>query len=209
VTTEYDVSTRGYLRRARTRLDEQAPESLFYAAFELRCGVESRLQEYLEAHRGTIDLRREGWKVAVMAKTLEREFKSGQRIVRLRVLDESQKAVLATWYHTPVTPRLSAMAERLGDYLHAVVPRRSHEDPWWRETRSQLEEVHRALSVAAAGQLLSMPLMNLKTKQVHVKVEISPDKASEILRAALTPGAKSIISVEYLDEAPDELLHGA
>ncbi len=46
---DYLVNSRNYLLRARKRLDEKTPASLFYAAFELRCGVESRMQEYLDA----------------------------------------------------------------------------------------------------------------------------------------------------------------
>jgi hypothetical protein len=45
----YGIHSRSYLKRARQRLDEGYPESLFYAAFELRCGVESRMKEYLDA----------------------------------------------------------------------------------------------------------------------------------------------------------------
>ncbi len=46
---KYGTHSRGYLARARQRLDEGSFESLFYAAFELRCGIEARLQQYEEA----------------------------------------------------------------------------------------------------------------------------------------------------------------
>jgi hypothetical protein len=48
----YGIHARDYLTRARLRLDEQSPAGLFYAAFELRCGIESRLRQYIEAQRG-------------------------------------------------------------------------------------------------------------------------------------------------------------
>src|SRR5437867_3708509 len=102
----YDVSSRGYLARARVRLDEETPESLFYAAFELRCGIETRLQDYLEAHTEALDLRRVGWRITFMGKTLEREFSSGEKIARVRVYRDDGGALIGTWYHTPVSPSL-------------------------------------------------------------------------------------------------------
>lgn len=38
-----------YLDRAKDCLEEGNPRNLFYAAFELRCFVERRQQDYLEA----------------------------------------------------------------------------------------------------------------------------------------------------------------
>ncbi len=37
--TEYSIAPSAYLNRAKERLLEQRVESLFYAAFELRCFV--------------------------------------------------------------------------------------------------------------------------------------------------------------------------
>jgi hypothetical protein len=49
VTDDYGISSRDYLARARGELVSGRPERLFYAAFELRAGIEQRLHEYLEA----------------------------------------------------------------------------------------------------------------------------------------------------------------
>ena len=43
---EYGFKSRDYLKRAKARLNEDKGESLFYAALELRCGIEARLHEY-------------------------------------------------------------------------------------------------------------------------------------------------------------------
>ena len=133
----YDVSSRGYLARARTRLDERSFEALFYAAFELRCGVETRLQEYLEPHVEKLDLRRDGWRIPAMSKVLERDFASGERIARLRIITHDGGRVIGTWYHTPVTSSLRSKAEHLGDYLHATIPGRPSNDSWWATTTWQ------------------------------------------------------------------------
>jgi len=44
----YKIGTRDFLFRARMRLDENNPESLLYAALELRLGIEARLQTYMD-----------------------------------------------------------------------------------------------------------------------------------------------------------------
>lgn len=46
---EYGVGSRDYLRRAKDLLAQGTPAALFHAAFELRCGIEARLQEYRDA----------------------------------------------------------------------------------------------------------------------------------------------------------------
>ena len=46
--SQYKITSRDYLSRARICLDEGSNRFLFYAAFELRCGIEARMREYLE-----------------------------------------------------------------------------------------------------------------------------------------------------------------
>ena len=48
---EYAIGSRDYLARARRRSSEGSAEALFYAALEVRSGVEARMQEYLEAQQ--------------------------------------------------------------------------------------------------------------------------------------------------------------
>ena len=47
----YGINAESYLSRARKQLDEGTQNGLFYSAFELRCGVETRLHEYLDAYK--------------------------------------------------------------------------------------------------------------------------------------------------------------
>ena len=57
----YGMTARHYLERARARLDENTSEGLFCAAFELRCGVESRMREYLRAQEAVSEGKKNGW----------------------------------------------------------------------------------------------------------------------------------------------------
>jgi len=49
-TETYNVDSKNYLKRARSQLDSQSYEGLFYAALELRYGIEARIKEFLESH---------------------------------------------------------------------------------------------------------------------------------------------------------------
>lgn len=46
----YGISSRAYLDRAKKQFAKKSRECLIYAALELRCAIESRLQEILEPH---------------------------------------------------------------------------------------------------------------------------------------------------------------
>jgi len=205
----YDVSSRGYLARARTRLDERSFEALFYAAFELRCGVETRLQEYLEPHVEKLDLRRDGWRIPAMSKVLERDFASGERIARLRIITHDGGRVIGTWYHTPVTSSLRSKAEHLGDYLHATIPGRPSNDSWWATTRAALESLYAELWLATRGRLLSMPLLNRATGQLVVSLESDPGTSVKDLRQMLLTEPLQLLDIAYLNVAPESLSDGA
>ncbi len=205
----YDVSSRGYLGRAHTRLDEALPETLFYAAFELRCGVETRLQEFLEPHVEKLNLRKDGWRIPAMSKTLERDFASGEKIARLRVLTDDGRRVIGTWYHTPVTSSLRIKAEQLGNYLHATIPHRPSDDPWWGSTRAVLESVYAELWLATQGRLLSMPLLNRATGQLIVALEPDDGMSVEGLKALMMTEPQQVLDIAYLDVAPESLSDGA
>src|SRR2546423_632457 len=116
---DYGIGSRDYLSRAKSRLAEGGKESLFYAAFELRCGIEARLQAYLHASEQISEKKKRGWRVADLARNLEKAFKLGDRIVRCAVHDKDSM-LLICFYFTPVTSQLKKAAEKLGNHLHCM-----------------------------------------------------------------------------------------
>lgn len=135
----YRVDAHSYLERARERLSEERLESLFYAALELRCGIESRLQEYLEAQKHIAECRRSGWRIPKLGKNIERAFQLGDKIARVTILDSSTKEEITSLIYTPVTAELQKNGQGLGNLLHALKSPRPSDDPWWKETREVLE----------------------------------------------------------------------
>jgi hypothetical protein len=97
----YNIDSISYLRRGRARLDEGTRESLFYAAYELRCGTESRLQDYLDAREDIAKRKKQGWKIMGSAKELDRILSLGDTIFEASLLDEHDERTVALYY-TPV-----------------------------------------------------------------------------------------------------------
>ncbi len=89
-------------------MDEGSFESLFCAAFELRCGIE--VQQYEKALVNITKIKRAGWKVPKLAKNLEKVFTTGDKIARVDFCDSATEKVRCSLYYTPVNKNLRAMA---------------------------------------------------------------------------------------------------
>ena len=204
-TLQYGVTLDDYLRRARECLDQGRPASLFYAAFELRAGIETRMHEYLHPHRERVKKKNLGLKVSQLGRELERVFKRRDRIVRLTFIEPDTGEVIGTLCHTPVTKRLEKRAERLGEYLHAprIMPL---DDPWWREIRECLERVYRELEEANRGTLMGPPLLDPTGRRASLITEVRGEVERRLGERMKQTGSTIKIDVRYLESvtAPDE-----
>ncbi len=199
----YGISSRHYLSRTRERLAEGTNESLFYAALELRSGIEARMGEYLRAWEHISKKKKKGWRIADLGRSVEKVFRVGNRIVRWAVLDGGSGNVLAIFYYTPVTPTLQKHGERLGVYLHAMKRFRGKQGAWWSEFRDDLETIAAQLEVANRGTLLGPPLMRGRTGQVDMPFELPPGThLTALLKRIQGSGNQVIVDVSYLDKLP-------
>lgn len=126
----YGIDSIAYLRRARKCLDEHTQEALFHAAFELRSGIESLLQDYLDAREDIAKHKKQGWKIMGSAKELDRLLRLGDTIFEASFVDRDGTTTLAL-YFTPITARLRESAgARLHDLLHAMKKSFEDDDRW-------------------------------------------------------------------------------
>ena len=200
----YRFDSRHYQIRARRLLDKKSPEALFHAAFELRAGIEARMQEYLSAHEHVPKRHARQWRISKLGGNIERAFRMGDKIASFTVYDENTGLKLTTLYYTPVTSKLRKMGERLGDYLHAI--RKRPTDKWWNQTRAYLEAVYRELETSNTGTLLGPPLRLRGSSGFTTSVELPEGEESALIRQLFAPGAKRKLKIDYLDELPSELL---
>jgi len=163
----YETDVYAYLVRARQQLDTRSDKRLFYAAFELRCAVESRLQQYLNAREDIAKRKKKGWRIAASEMELSKVFKDGRTIVevQLTVADIGELRL----FYTPVRKVLVSSAERLGDLLHHRKADLDEADAWWKITRDFLEDTFAELEFASAGTLVAPPMMSGDKRQVHVQ----------------------------------------
>ena len=136
----YSIKSVDYLIRARSLLDSSDKAALFYAAFELRCGIEARLKEYFDAQAETTKKKRNGWKIDKLAKQVEAVFNLCDRGLRLVVFDAETNALVATLLYTPVTSQLTHHVRRAlcgpGPDQHGR-RRQTHPHPQRRHRRHQ------------------------------------------------------------------------
>jgi hypothetical protein len=201
----YGNSARHYLTRARLRLRESKPESLFYAALELRCGIETRMEEYLGVWEHISESKKRGWRVAELARNVEETFRSGNDVVRCSLLDRASRRPMIIFYHTPVSPDAQKAAMRLGSYLHSLKSHKDLGDAFWQKLRTELDVAARLLETANIGTLLGPP-MTKDDRKTNMKVELvfSALPADTVI-IQMTSDAPVTMKLEYLSALPDKL----
>lgn len=203
---EYRISAREYLARARKCLDEESVDALFYAAFELRCGIEARMRQYREVWDHISKRKKKGWRIAELGRNVEEHFKTGNKVVRWAVMDKETGGLVVCVYYTPVTSKLRNAGEKLGNYLHSMKRFRDEGDPFWSRLREELEHIYRQLAVANKGTLLGPPLLNSATGEVDMKLELPPAvDPKELFSKTLNKGKEIQVKVSYHAHLPKEL----
>lgn len=198
----YNCGSRAYLARARMQLDQNATEALFYAALELRFGIEARLHEYLEVQHHVSKKRREGWKIAELGKNLKRAFDDGDKVVEI-VINDQESGESVACYYTPVTASLKKNGQQLGNYLHALKEHKPPGHKWWDDFRSLLEAACQELKVATTGRLLGPPLLS-PDNRTQLCYELGYDDTADTLVKKFGGVGKLMqMSVKYLDSLPE------
>ncbi|MDG7041562.1 MAG: hypothetical protein JRN22_00725 [Nitrososphaerota archaeon] len=203
---EYSISSKAYLDRARKQLDENTKEGLFYAAFELRCGIESRLLQYWDANQHIHEMKKSGWEIPKIARDLEKAFIRKDKVARFDVLDSTSGEVRISLYFTPVTKDLEALGGKIGNLMHCPKVFRDSDDPWWDETRELLEQAYAQLKKANKGMLLGVPVLQRETNKIHLEMEVRPGENIEDLQGAIGKvGQSMLVEVKYLDDLPENV----
>lgn len=201
----YRVGSRDYLQRAK-ELRAAANEDrrlLFHSAFELRCGIEARLQEYLEVRDEVSKRLKSGWEIAKMARGLESVFESGDQVAELAYAFGDTQEIDYRLLYTPVTARLQEIGGRLGNYLHAKRKLSDDADPFWDEFKKLLDEGITLLVDATTGTLLGMPLQESKTGELQLFIEAFEGDPRTAKIASKKVGDVGRVKVSYHDKIPD------
>ena len=171
---EHKIHARAFLDRAIANLEvfdfESKASCLFYAALELRFGIEARLFEYLEATLKSQKKDSSTIKEYIATKLLKKltvEDENADKPVTLSIPSGGEKTGVSMQY-TPVTKELAQMHGKLGELLHFKFFRNNRnwyikiiqEDPSFKSLiyfRNFLEDVVNELKQATSGMLLTHP----------------------------------------------------
>ena len=203
----YEIDSRSYLKRAKYRMNEDSLHSLFYAALELRCGIESRMQQYLNSQEHISKRKKKGWQIAKLGKNIEKAFRTGNKITKLNITNKKSGKHLQTLYYTPVTSTLQKQGKKLGNYLHAAKKFHSSSENFWDVFRTVLINVSEGLDIANYGTLLGPPLIHPNKKQMYMNVELLQNESyQEKLSEIGGVGNDITMQVEYLNILPKEVI---
>jgi len=152
----YDASTRAYLARAKLNFESGKNDSLFYAAFELRCGVEARLKDYVKAQGDNASIRKTPWQIRKLVEKLAKPSGIHEKRFVLPFIHPKTGEKHYAIYN-PVSSKLRRIAERLGDYLHCVEQNRVSKSSFFSEFRQLVKQGIEELKSATSGTLIAPP----------------------------------------------------
>lgn len=198
----YSVASSNYLERMKLQLSMGTQASLIYAALELRCGVEARLREYIEAIDHIPNEQKKDWAVVKLGRSIESAYRTGDKIMIFTITFPEDGVQLRMTY-TPVSKRLQNIAKRVGDYLHAIKPEYIEDPGWWQQLRGLLNEAYPLLKLANSGELIGLPLIHRQTKRMNLNVIFVGDDPRREMLSRLVQGATHKVRIEYIDPLPD------
>lgn len=205
---DYKVTDRAYLARCREQLLTNTKQGLFYAAFELKCAVETRLAEYLEHLDSHAGKRIQPFKIGENARVIQR-LRIGEIIIKM-TYGAQDSDFQVTHYHTPVPETLKKYAERTVDQLrHAQNVYRKPDDPWWDATRKGLIENYRLAWIASRGTVPVPPMFDWSKAGgesmplANSVVFLFPDGLDDSVKEFRKDRTMNL-NVEYLEQPPAE-----
>lgn len=147
------VSSISYLERAKNIVSNNKREQLFYAALELRCGIEARLQEEVRSIPYLSKAKYREWKITNLSRTLEENSGFGDSILVIFLTLEDGSSY--QFLYAPVTKQLQKIGKRCGDYLHALKQDQLEKEDFWEILKNQITEGCQLLEFACSTEVLS------------------------------------------------------
>jgi len=172
----YDTSSRSYLTRAKLNFDSGNNESLFYAALELRCGVEARLKEYV-VKASDVSLCKIPWKIKNLEKILAKSSNIHDKRFVFFFIHPTTRERHDVIYN-PVSSKLRKIAKTLGDYLHCVDQNRVLKPLFFSEFRELDKQGIEELTLATSGTLIAPPITN----SGEMKFKFEKDRIPSLFR---------------------------
>ena len=199
----YGFASDAFLHRARRQLDSETCEGLFYAAYELRCGIEARMREYLDGHDHISKEQKKEWKLGKLSKTVEKFFGDTNRVTEVTISPKQNPSEKYVAYYTPVTPELIKLGQQLGDLLHAQKKYIPPEDSFWKTTRNTLEWAYDLLETSTKGILMGPPIWLKSKKRAGMIISSACEEETKLYQKLLKKGDEITVEIKHLDGFPD------
>lgn len=160
------------------------------------------MRTYLVAQDHVSKSEKKEWAVAKLGKSIERAFRSGDKIMVFTVSCERLGTQCAFLY-TPVSSRLQEIVRRLGDVLHFPKSEVAERPEWWGALRALVSEGYAELLLANSGELLGLPMLHKATGRLNLQAVLTEDDPRRHFISQLaTSGEQHKLSVQYIDPIP-------
>ena len=195
----YGILSEDYLSRAKERITEATKASLFYAALELRCYVECRQAEYLEAQRAFVKSVPPAWKIGHQWRSLQKVMK-GHRIQHIRMIYSSNLSL--DGFYVPVSDELRNGAERMSDLIHAQRKAYESDDAWWGKKRDEIVSLYRLAWTCQQGNMLAPALISDRDGKMISRLSMTVQADKEMMNV-VRDTKYATAHVRYYDAPPD------
>src|SRR5665213_3202075 len=148
------TSAREHLARARQLREHGTPHELLYAALELRFAIEARLIEYTVADGDSMSFAGP-WQVGHLKRGLDHRHTRLEKPIAVTFYDPTTNKPVVCEY-TPVTEKLSKLAQKLGAFLHASATNWKQPNPT-RKLADLVDQAIQGLALATRGTFLQPP----------------------------------------------------
>lgn len=140
--------------------------------------------------------KKQGWQIAALGREVERAFAGCVQEVNIKIFSDGFPLLLCKY--TPVTPGLSAIGERLGNYLHAPKSDDLRELHQWDDLERMLWEGFTLLEYSCSGNLLGVPMRAPGGKQLTFNMTADEDQKS-VVKALFEKGSDILMDVSYAE----------
>jgi len=155
---EYDISPLGHLKRANKRLRSNRPESLFYAAQEIRCAIEARAREQLLSLKNVPKKTAKLWHAEKIMEELEKRIEGAKLGLVFNIRQSGHDT--PPFVYRPVDKKLLDEYGKLGDLLHAQRSRITRD--LFRAKKRWLKEVSDEVAKRCQSNMLKPPKWKIK-----------------------------------------------
>jgi len=193
---DFETDSYRFLKNAKEFLATNSTQGLFYAALNLRFGIEFRIRQYASSMQEYLSYKRNIRSTSSLYKSIESAFKINDRIIKLSIAVSHKENVICILYHTPITSKINKLKGVLGEYLHITEETNTKSTVWLNQFKNYLIETSTELENVLRGKLLAPPIGN----GINMNYVSTDEECNNWIKFYVDKGVKKfLMKIDYVD----------